>query len=211
MEILLIFVTPCFSRADAISSSVVNANSLLLITPLEVVSCSCGYALHFVVWNVFIFKMFSACLRLSTSTSKLPSIVFLTVFGLALVEITFSITKGENLARQTSSKDSLTMNLGKSAASFSESDSERFRFNLLFKDAIYAVYFLWPCSPPPTTVSNSCWEWTKGVSHSPWLRRGYATSILEMRVGFRAVANFKFSAMVKFLFSQRNWTSATAF
>ena len=31
-----------FIRADAISSSVVNANSLLLITPLEVLSFSCG-------------------------------------------------------------------------------------------------------------------------------------------------------------------------
>ena len=71
--------------------------------------------------------MFSACLRLSTSTSKLPFLVFLTIFGQALVGITFSPRKGEKLARQTSSKDSITMNLGKSAASFSESDSERFR------------------------------------------------------------------------------------
>ena len=84
--------------------------------------------------------MFSACLRLSTSTSKLPFLVFLTFFGLALVDITFSIRKGESLARHTSSKDSIIMNLGKSAASFSESDSERFRL-FLFEDAIYAVYF----------------------------------------------------------------------
>ena len=33
------------------------------------------------------------------------------------------------------------MNLGKFAASFSKSDSERFRLDLLFEDAIYAVYF----------------------------------------------------------------------
>ena len=33
------------------------------------------------------------------------------------------------------------MNLGKSAASFSESDSERFRLDFLFEDTIYAVYF----------------------------------------------------------------------
>ena len=66
--------------------------------------------------------MFSACLLLSTSTSKLPFLVFLTFFGLALVDITFSIRKGESLARHTSSKDSITMNLGKSAASFSESE-----------------------------------------------------------------------------------------
>ena len=85
--------------------------------------------------------MFSACLRLSTSTSKLPFLIFLTVFGLALVDITFSIRKGENLARHTPSKDSITMNLGKSAASFSESDSQRFRLGFLFEDAISAVYF----------------------------------------------------------------------
>ena len=85
--------------------------------------------------------MFSVCLRLSTLTSKLPFLVFLTVFGLALVDITFSIRKGKNLAKHTSSKDSITMNLGKSAASFSESDSERFRLVFLFEDAIFAVYF----------------------------------------------------------------------
>ena len=85
--------------------------------------------------------MFSAYLRLSTSTSKLPFLVFLTVFGLALVDITFSMRKGENLARQTSTKDSITMNLEKSAASFSESDSERFRLDFLFEDAIYTAYF----------------------------------------------------------------------
>ena len=41
---------------------------------------------------------------------------------------TFSINKGKNLAKQTFSKDSMTMNLGMSAASFSESDSDRFCF-----------------------------------------------------------------------------------
>ena len=141
MEIFFIFVTPGFPWADSISSSVANANSLLLINPLEVLSFSCGYALHLVVWNVFIFDMFSACLRLSTSTSKLPFLVFLTIFGLALVDITFSMRKGENFARHISSKNSITMNLGKSAASFSESDSERFRFDFLFEDAMYAIYF----------------------------------------------------------------------
>ena len=45
------------------------------------------------------------------------------------------------MARHTSSKDSITMNLEKSAASFSESDSEKFRLVFLFEDAIYAVYF----------------------------------------------------------------------
>ena len=46
--------------------------------------------------------------------------------------------KGEKLAGQASSKDSMT--LRKSAASSSESDSDRFLF-FLFKDAISTVYF----------------------------------------------------------------------
>ena len=70
----------------------------------------------------FKIKVFSACLRLSSSTSQLPFLVLLMNFGVALVEITFSMRKGENLAWQTSSKHSITMNLGKSTASFSESD-----------------------------------------------------------------------------------------
>ena len=65
--------------------------------------------------------------QVPTLTSKLPFLVFLTVFGIALVEITFSMRKCENLAWLTSSKDSITMNLGMSAGSFSESDSDSFR------------------------------------------------------------------------------------
>ena len=84
--------------------------------------------------------MLSSSFQLSTSTSKLPFLVSLTVFGIVLVEITFSKRKGDNLARQTSSKDPITMNLGKPAAAFSKSDSDRFLF-FLFEDAIYAVYF----------------------------------------------------------------------
>ena len=129
--------------------------------------------------------MLSACLRLSTSTSKLSFLVILTDFLVVLVEITFSVRKGENLAWPTSSKDSLTMNLGKSAASFSESDSDWFCLVFfLIEDAIVAVYFCWPCAPPPTMESNLCWKWTKGETHSPWLRRGYTTSILKLRIGF---------------------------
>ena len=93
------------------------------------------------LYERFSFLIFSATLRLSNLTSKLPFLVFLTVFGVALVEITFSMRKGKNLASQTSSKDSITMNLGKSAASFSLFDSDRFRLVSLFEDAIYAVYF----------------------------------------------------------------------
>ena len=47
----------------------------------------------------FFFNMFSACLRLSTSTSKFQFLIFWTFFGVILVEITFSIRKGEKLTR----------------------------------------------------------------------------------------------------------------
>ena len=137
MEILLIFVALYFPRADAISSSVANVNSLLLITPLE---------------------------------------VFL-------------------------------MNLRKSAASFSKSDSYRFHlFFFIWRHQRCGIFFA-----GPSTESNLCWECIKGETHLPWLRRGYTTSMLDLRVGFRAVANFRFAALVKFLFSQRNWLSATGF
>ena len=81
MEILLIFLTPCFPRTDDIFSSLAYANSLVLISLLG--------ALNFVLWMVFIFNMLFACLQLSTSTSKLPFLVFLTVFGEVLEEIFF--------------------------------------------------------------------------------------------------------------------------
>ena len=85
--------------------------------------------------------MLSACLRLSTSASKFSFLVFLKVLGVALVKISFSIMKDENLAKQISTKYVMSMYLGMSAASFSESDSDRFRFFPLFEDAIEAVYF----------------------------------------------------------------------
>ena len=106
----------------------------------------------------------------------------------------FFMRKGENLAWQISSKDSITMNPGKSAALFSEFDSDRFSLVFLFEDAIYAVYF--SLDLRSTTDSNLHWE-----THSPWLRRRYATSIFELRVGFRVVDNLWFSALVKFLYS----------
>ena len=97
MDILLMFITPCFPSAAAISSAVVKANFLLLITPLDMVSfscvcvCVCVYALYLVVWKIFIFRIISACLRLSPSTSELAFFVFLTFWEVALVTIIFSI------------------------------------------------------------------------------------------------------------------------
>ena len=62
-------------------------------------------------------------------------------FGLALVAITFSMRKGEKLAWQASSKDSVTMDVKKSTHSPSESDSNgvRFDFFFFFEDAMCAI------------------------------------------------------------------------
>ena len=104
--------------------------------------------------------MLSACLQLFTLTSKLPFLVFLTFFRVALEEIMFSIRKGKNLASQTSSKDSIIMNLGKSSASFSKSDSDRFHLVFFFigKHNRCCIFFAGPvlCHPPwtPTSAGN---------------------------------------------------------
>ena len=55
------FVTPCFLRADALSSSAANANILLLITSLEVLSFYAG-RLCISSYERFSFLLFSACL-----------------------------------------------------------------------------------------------------------------------------------------------------
>ena len=62
-------------------------------------------------------------------------------FRVVFVEITFSMRKGENLAWWISFKDLITMNLGKSAASFYESDSNRVCLVFNLKMLIYAIYF----------------------------------------------------------------------
>ena len=99
---------------------------------------SCGYVLHLEIWKLFIFKMFYVSLRLSTLTSSFPFLVFcffvlFFILFLHFLEqfqliILFQLEKRENFPRQTSSKDSMTMNLGKSAALFSSSDLDKFRF-----------------------------------------------------------------------------------
>ena len=106
--------------------------------------------------------MLSACLRLSTSTSKFLFMFFWTFFAVALVDITFSIRKGENLSRQASSKDLMTMNLGKFAASPSKFDCNRFcLFIYLFfiwRHHRCSIFFAGPVLPhppqSPTCVGN---------------------------------------------------------
>ena len=138
MEILFIFVTPYLPRADAISSSVSNANSLLLITSLEVLIFSCRYALHLVVWKVFIFNLFSSCLQLSTLTSKLPFLftgpVHLHPLGVLLV---------------------LGMNQGGNP------------FTLFEMGATRRVYSCWRWVSKPLPVSSSQ-HWSNSYSQHDW-------------------------------------------
>ena len=71
------------------------------------------------------------------------------------------------------------------------------------------LIFRWSCALPSAMKSNLCWECTKGENPFALLRWGYTTSILELRVNFRVIDNFRFSVLVKFLFSQHK-PSATA-
>ena len=61
-------------------SAVANANSLLLITLLEVFHLLSGNALHLVLWKFFIFRMLSVHLWLSISTNEFLFLVFLMLF-----------------------------------------------------------------------------------------------------------------------------------
>ena len=76
-------VSHCFLRAAVISFAVARASYLLLTTPFNLFNLSWGYALHLVMLNVFIWWMFSAYLRLSTSTSKLPFLVYFCFFNVS--------------------------------------------------------------------------------------------------------------------------------
>ena len=143
--------------------------------------------------------------------------VFVTFLGVALD----AIKKGENLARQTT-KDSMRMNLGKSAASFSKSDWDKFLcffFFFFFKDIMSDVYFLlFLCS---TTYYGI--QLVLGIYQG-----GNPFALVEMGIhdqytwaGSRFSISWQFQlfskryclpcnvAVVKFLFSQHNSPSAT--
>ena len=62
-----------------------------------------------------------------------------------------------------------------------------------------------------STTHHLRWECTKRETYSPWSRQEYTTSILELEEGFQAIAKIRFSTLVKFLFSQRNWHWVIAF
>ena len=90
-------------------------------------------------YEIFLFNMFSVSFRQSTSTSKLL-LSFLNSFRSSPCRNNFFMGEGENLTRLTSSKDSITSNLGKTAASLFESDSERFRLVFFYLKMPYMLY-----------------------------------------------------------------------
>ena len=68
--------------------------------------------------------------------------------------------------------DSMIMNLG-DGASVSLSQEFKLRLNFLVWERSHIFYvFHWFYAPPPTTESNLRREWTKGKTHSPWMRQG---------------------------------------
>ena len=134
---------------------------------------------------------------------------FSTVFAVALIEITFSMRKLRFWRSRPPPKIHWQWILENQLPHSSSLILTCFFYFFKFEDSRYAEYF----SPHPLLHYGIklVLGMNQGETHSTWMRRGNATSILKLGVGFRAVANFKFSALVKFLFSQLNWPSTTAF
>ena len=114
------------------------------------------------------------------SAVYLDQLVSIQFFYVALMVIIFSIRKEENLAKQASSKDSMTMN-HEVFCLIPNLILIIFLFLFLFEDTISDVYFfaglvLYHLQLSLTCVGNV----PKGGNHSPWLRRGYTTSQFEL-------------------------------
>ena len=145
--ILLSSVTSCFPN---------EGSFLLLITPFKVFKPSRGYILLFVMWKLFIFRIF-LCFGCPSSQANCHFYFFLLIiWGIVLFEITFSIRNINNLAQQVLLKNSSTIYHGNSLASFFKSDSEIFVF--LFEKVIWYSFFTGPVlhHQPwnPTCVEN---------------------------------------------------------
>ena len=183
MTLLYSFI-PWFLKAISISYGTACDSSLLLPTHLEVFNLACGWAQHLMKFLHF-YKVFRVCFfffffLLSTSTSRFPVRSFFTVFGLELRDIIFSIKKRDSWSNFTSCNDSIMMNLGKSL-SISELESDKYLFRFFERSHHWWISFIGPILHYPP------WK-----THSPWLRRGYSTSILVWRAKFRISANFWF-------------------
>ena len=132
---------------------------------------------NFVFYTVesFYFHLLSACFLYSTFTNRLPLLIFFTGR-----RFTLSIKKVDNLTKEVSSRDSLTINIGNSIIPLSESDSETFLFFFQIFICYMHLFFHWSYTSPTTTVSIFC---SGGDSHSLWLRRGHIALYTRFRKG----------------------------
>ena len=87
--------------------------------------------------------MFLSCFLLSIFTSRLQLLIFLHSSRICSAgDDFFSIKKGDSLAKEFSSSDSITINLGNYVIiSFSRSDPERFHLAFLFVFAYMCFLF----------------------------------------------------------------------
>ena len=123
--------------------------------------------------KVCIFIKFSTFF-ISLSTKWLQLLIFLTVRCFSLLGIIFQSRKGTIWLKNVSSWDSITIDLWNSVIISLWIGFREGSFEDLFVFAMYVALFTrWSCTPPPTMVSNFCWEFTKRDTHSPWLRQGY--------------------------------------
>ena len=145
--------------------------------------------------ETFRFRIFSICFSLSTSASKFLFLIFCR--DIPCCKLPFLYGKGENLARQSSYKYSVIINLEKSV-------SNRFLFVFLLEDTISEVYFLLTLySTNHHKVHFVLVMYQKGNPFA-LVETGIYHKYAQAGSRFSILCQFLFSAMVKFLFSQCN-------
>ena len=181
-------------------------------------SLSWGYALHLVVWKLFILRVFSACFRLSTS-SRFPPRVFLMFWGWgsSRFDDIFCFERGEfsqvDLLQRFDDNE-----YGKSAASFFDFDSDKFLLVYMLEDATSDVIFHWSCASLRRSICVGMYQGGNPFAlvetgiHDQYTRdRSRFSSPYQLQVFSKHYSLPCNLAVVKFLFSHRNWPSATAF
>ena len=146
----------------------------------------------FIVWNFVIFSRKSSFFLLSTSTSKVWFFYFFffTWTGVILLDITFSIKKVKSLLLVFPWIQLWIR--GNSPHLHSPIQFPFGNFSVFLKKKPWLVIVVHWSYAPPATMDSNLRKWTKGATHSPWLRRGYKTSILMQRVWFWASAKLCF-------------------
>ena len=169
------------------------------------------------------FQHASSCLPLR---KNFPFLVFLTFRLVALLKITFSIKNGDNLAWQVLNKVKKillyvqnkiifqrfnTMNLGNSAAPFSES----LRYRFVFEEAISSVCSsLVLCSTIHHGVQSELeiyQEENPFASFETGLLYQYTRAVRRISITCQFQAFSRHFPVVKVLFTESSWPSAIAF